>query len=204
MRKKKKIFLFVNGINTFPGDSRNWTGRAVTFVNTQTPHKAEKVEYFCGIIGRAFGQKNRVKKLYKTLSFYRDYDIVIAAHSNGAAVLLEMLQIYPDWPNLQEIHLICGACNADFEMSGLNTFLEAGRIKKCYVYIGGKDWVIKLANSWVAKLLGYKALGLFGAHNVSEKIKNKVIEIWEGDWENYGHSTAFNNDNFEKTMRSII
>ena len=58
----QRVTIYVNGILTFPGSSNNWNGRAVTWTHLNRDARAEKVEYFCGPIDRAFGQKERAQK----------------------------------------------------------------------------------------------------------------------------------------------
>lgn len=202
--KNRTVYLLVNGINTHPGRSKNWNGRAVTWVHINTPHKAEKIEYFCGPIGRAFGQKNRVKKLYRTLSYYAGWNIVLVGHSNGCAVILEMLKKYCDFPYIKQIHLVAGACNADFNKNGLNKLLIDKRIGKVNVYVAGKDDMLKLARTWIGKLLGYGDLGYHGPWNLDEQVENKVDVFWKNPWINYDHSTCWENKNFDKTMNYFI
>lgn len=200
--KKKTIYLLVNGILNFPGSSKNWNGRGVTWIMTKTPYKAEKIEYFCGIIGRAFGQRKRIRKLYKTLLFYKDWNIILVGHSNGCSVITEMFKQYQDIPIINSIHLIAGASEADFAKNGFNRLLKEQKINKINIYVAGKDYMLRLAK--FGRWLGYKTLGLHGAYNVHPSIKNRVKEVWTRPWTHYGHSTCFEDNNFDKTMKLLI
>lgn len=201
---KRTIFIGVNGIRVSPGDDANWTGKFVTFIQTKTPHKAEKVEYYCSTIGRAFGQKNRVDKLHRTLSFYRGWNIVLIGHSNGCAVINEMLNTYDDFPRIQYLHLFCGASEADFEISGYNRYLKEDRIGKINIYVAGKDRALFFAKTIMGRILGYKTLGIHGAYRIDESIEHRVNSFWTNPWNDYGHSSCFADGNFEDTMQYII
>lgn len=213
-----RAFIFVNGINTFPGCSKNWNGRAVTFVHSRFPNelwKAEKVEYFCGVIGRAFGQRNRAKKLFRTLSFYRDFDErIVVAHSNGCDVVLDMMQQHHGWPHVTHLHLLCGATNADFQENGLNSLLLVGRVKRVSVYVAGRDMMVRLAHTWPGQLLGFDGtvglhhkdatLGLSGPVRVLPELEDRVRLVNGGVWATYGHSDCWDDTNFPGTMGNFL
>jgi hypothetical protein len=189
--EKRTVYIWVNGILTFPGDSNNWNGKAATWINIHTPHKSEKIEYFVGPISRAFGQKKRSEKLARTMSFYKDWDIVLGGHSNGCDVILDALNAMKP-TNIKSLHLIAAACEADFERNGLNSL----NINDVHVYIGGKDRALQLAASWVGHILGYGILGKIGPQNA----KMKVETILKSDFE---HNDWFSKENFEYTMEKI-
>lgn len=204
----RPAFHLVNGILNFPGSSKNWNGRGVTWLHTddsarELAARAEKIEYFCGPIGRAFGQKKRAHKLYRTLEYYREWQNTLAGHSNGADVILSMLRDYLKWPDIHHLILLCGACNADFEKNGLNRWLREGRVKRVTVGVAGLDMALRLAHSLPGKLLGYGTLGLHGPLNVAEDIRDRVQIIWSGPWQNYGHSSCWEPHHFSSTMRLI-
>ena len=202
---KTPIWISIPGINCFPGESDNWSGRFVTHLMSIKPYKAaEKVEYHCNAITRAFHNKARAYRLYKTLSYYKDRKIILVNHSNGADVTIDMLNFYDDWPNIYKIHFVCPACESDFEKNNLNKFIKEGRIGSCNIYMAGKDFMLKLAHTYIARfLLGYGVLGLEGPKNIDNAIKNKVNVIWK-NWIDYGHSTCWEDKNFDKTMKLFI
>jgi pimeloyl-ACP methyl ester carboxylesterase len=199
----RQAFHLVNGINTFPGCSTNWNGRGVTWLHVNTEAKAEKIEYFCGPIGRAFGQKDRALKLNLTLNFYRDWENHVVGHSNGAAVALAMMRDYRKWPDLEHLHLVCGACEADFEKNGLNHWMREGRVRRVTIYIGGKDWALRLAHSLPARILGYGVMGLHGPLNVADDVAERVGIVRESPWNHFGHSTCWSARCFNTTMETL-
>lgn len=165
--------------------------------------RAEKIEYLCGPLDRALGQKDRAHKLFFTLDRYRGWANTVAGHSNGADVILTMMRDYRDWPTIHRLHLLCGATDADFEKNGLNAWLRAGRIHEVCVYVAGKDLALRLAHTIPGKMLGYGTLGLHGPQNVAEDVRGRVNCIWSGPWRHYGHSSCWEPRNFSRTMRAI-
>lgn len=192
---ERTIAIFVNGILTMPGDSRNWTGRAVTWAHTRGRAVfAEKVEYFVGPVGRSLRQKKRAQKLCRTLSFYlhSGWKIVLAGHSNGCDVILDALAL-ASFPEIAEIHLVSGACHADCVKSGLNRVIADRKV----VYIAGNDWALKLAATPIGRVLGYGVLGSEGPTNFNGNIE-VVLEP------QFGHGTWFASEHFDHTMRRLL
>lgn len=200
----RQAFHFINGILNFPGSSANWNGKAVTYTHINTSAKAEKIEYFCGVISRVLGQKERALKLSRTLSFYAGWENHLVGHSNGCDVILDMLRDYPNFPNLKHVHLVCAACDADFEKNGLNALLKSKRIEAVTVYVAGKDRALALAHTWPGFLLGYGTLGLHGAYNVATEVLDRVKIVWGAPWSDYGHSDCWAENNFDETMGNFL
>ena len=202
MSAERTIYLFVNGIATWPGNFTNWNKRAVTLTHTTTPHKAEAFEYFCTPLTRPFREDQRAKQFARAIREYSrlGWKIVCVGHSNGAAVILEGLK-RADWPRVEAIHLVCGACESDFEKNGLNDALYHRRIGEVFVYGGERDWALRLAHTITGKLLGYGTLGLTGPQRVHHEVENRVGELW---WKNYGHSTCWEPAHFKLTMSHFL
>lgn len=193
LRNGRTVYILVNGILTFPGESDNWNGKGVTWVHLNTPHKAEKIEYFVGPISRVLGQKERSRKLIKTLTYYQGWDIVLVGHSNGCDVILDALSEM-GWPRIEALHLISAACEADFNKNGLN--VNQGQIGQVHVYMAAKDWALQLADTFTGRLFGYGALGKSGPIND----ERWVATFYEPQ---FGHSDWFHDDHFETTMRAL-
>ena len=194
MTKKKRVYIYVNGVLNFPGKSNNWTGRAVTWTQINSSHKAEKVEYYVGPISRIFGQKKRSRKLLKTISYYTSpaWEIVLVGHSNGANVIMNALKQmkYPR-DQIKAIHLFSPAAPRNFEKNGLN---KAG--VPVFVYIGGKDKALKLS-SGVGRFLGYGALGKDGAREATCPVRHFITD-------HFGHSSWWCDDQMTSTMKAIV
>jgi len=197
----KEVTFFVNGILTFPANSRDWNYRAVVWTQVRRDGHAQAVEYFCGPIGRAFGQKKRAAKIAELLLAYQGWEINLVGHSNGCAVILAALDSLLVYPQIKAIHLVSAACEADFNFNGLNEAIENGKVEKVCVYRGAKDLALRIASGSLGKLLGYGVLGLIGPQNVSESAKDKVGVI---TWSDFGHGTCFEPQHFEKTMRHFF
>lgn len=193
----KSVTIFVNGILTFPGDTRDWNYRAVVWTHLKTESHAQAVEYFCGPIGRAFGQRKRAAKIVELLQAYEGWEITLVGHSNGCAVILAALASTLVYPMIKAIHLVSGACDADFDHNGLNEALEDGRVGSVGVYIGGKDMALRLASHWIGRVLGYGVLGLHGPRNVSDAARPKVGIL---EWPTFGHSDCWRPEHFDRTM----
>ena len=209
-----KAYLLVNGIDTFPGVSANWNGRGVTWIHVTTDYKAEKIEYFCGPIDRAFGQKERAEKFSRTAQFYSPtaWQRIGVGHSNGAAVISSALMNEADAATkagktpdrYEEVHLVAGAVNEDFDANGFNKALITGQVGKIFVYCGGKDEPLRLAATWFGRFLGYGGLGHYGSQKVNPIIEDRVTVIKNGRWLNFGHSDCWHDDNFDATMKEIV
>ena len=202
MRTLKKILIFVPGILTFPGASRNWSGRAVTWTHIHTEARAEKVEYFCGPIGRAFGQKQRAEKLAATLNHYAgDWEITLVGHSNGADVILDCLSVYPYFPRISSLHLVNAACQASFERNGLNQLIAHNRVGEVFVYVAKKDLALRLASTVLGRRLGYGTLGLHGPRHLTGPSESRTTKILWPDW---GHSDCWDDPNLDETLTNFI
>jgi hypothetical protein len=198
---KKRIYLFINGILSWPGDSHGWATRAVTFFNVRTPHKGQADLYFCTAIGRAWHQGRRIQSFVDLLRWYVDdgWEIVVAAHSNGCDIALHGLAL-AQFPKVQALHLFSGACSADFHRNGLNYALESGQLGSCAVYCGGQDKALKFA-SHAGRWLGYGTLGLTGPENMLPGVSGLVRVVKVPD---FGHSDWWADENFVSSMDFIL
>ncbi|WP_050028924.1 alpha/beta hydrolase [Verrucomicrobium sp. BvORR034] len=201
---KRRVVVMVNGIMTVPGNSRNWTGRGVTWTHLWSPAVsqhgcqlvAERLEYFSGpLLSRALGQKDRAQKLQRMLEFYykQDWEVTLVGHSNGCDVILDTLAAM-GWPRVRDLHLVSAACESDFAKNGLNA--AGDRIGSIHVYVADADWALWLAGSWVGKLLGYGTLGRQGPVG-----HNRVVNVIHRP---FGHSEWFSDSYLDETMSRII
>lgn len=198
---RERIYIFVNGILNIPGDAKDWNARAVTFTHLGYPAKAEKVEYFCGPIGRAFGQNRRARKVATLLDRYKgQFDIVLVGHSNGCDVILDALKM-AGWPEILQLHLFSGACEADFQKNGLNDACDANKIKRIFVYVAGKDIWLQIAHTIPGKILGYGTLGLHGPLNesIAAALRTRLNKQLS-----FGHSSWWNWNQFKRSMGWIL
>jgi len=197
-----RIVIFIPGIDQWPNDSKLWDGRAATWFNVNAGNvDTDRMDYWCGPITRAFHQQQRIDRAKDVISTYAGkWDITIACHSNGDDITLNALDQL-NWPRVEVLHLISGACQADFDKNGLNQALADGKIGKVIVYVAGKDRALAVASTFLGRWLGYGTLGLKGPMNVRDNVASLVQTITKPD---YGHSDWFTDENFEATMRGIL
>ena len=204
---KETVWFFVNGILTWPGRSSNWTGRAVTHTMAHHPDlKAEKVEYFSfATIDRVLGQRRRIDLMQQTMQEYlnKNFYIHIAAHSNGTDVVLDTLD-WLKWPQVESLHLLAPACQADFGKNGLNQALRNNSLGTAHVYLGKKDWPMRFAKSWLGRCFYDKPLGYYGPLHVDQDIASVKKRVVIHEREDFGHSDWFGMDNFSRTLGMVL
>lgn len=186
---KKTVIIYVNGILTWPGSADNWNGRAVTWTHLHTDYRAEDFEYACGPFTRRVWQQRRAKHLAKMILFYKGWDIILAGHSNGAAIIVRTLKLIPA-RKIKAVHFLAPACS------------EIPKADVVKIYAGGKDTALKIAKfSQILKFvgLGYGNLGGRCLAQLNDLVGEKNV-IFKPE---YGHSDWFNEEVFEKTMRII-
>jgi len=197
---KNKVYIFVNGIMNNPGQSDNWTDRAVTWMHIHTAPDvipAEKFEYFTGPLTRRLFQQYRSNKLARVLSFYfgADFDVVLVGHSNGCDIICRVLDMLTH--PVKEVHLISPACHKPAYHNGL--------VEQLYVYIGGQDKAMKWAKL-SEKLLGRWGLGYGSLGGISRTEAQRLFGVSNVNYEPaFGHSTWFEKGPlFDMTMSSIL
>lgn len=188
-----------------PGDTRNWNSRAVTWTHINTPHVAECVEYYTLAIFRPWQQTRRALRLVEKIESYRFYgdDLVLVGHSNGCDVILDALDRLDFSVKVKQVHLVCGACESNFQKNGLNNALHRKSIGEVFIYIAGKDSMLRLARSVPGKVLGFGTLGLHGAVKADPALINQG-RITERRWPGYSHSECWTGGNFHDTMQQIV
>lgn len=173
------------------------------WIDIHTPDKAMPCEYFCTALLRAFFNRQRAQKLADQMrSMNGGHLHNIIAHSNGADVVCDSLR-WHSLPAINHIHLICGACEADFNKNGLNRQLSSGNVGRVVVYVAGRDRALALAHSWLGHVLGYGTLGLKGPTNILPSVADKVSVRSLEPWCIYGHSDCWSDDNFLRTMQEL-
>jgi pimeloyl-ACP methyl ester carboxylesterase len=203
----KQIIFFVNGIATWPGDSKNWNKRAVTWTHLNTSDlRGQLDEYFTTALTVWVHAKDRAENFAELLQQFDGWDIIIVAHSNGCHVALDALRIAHS-VKVRKLHLVAGACDGNFARNGLNWMLKKGQVGSVAVYRGGKDWAMRLCSTLGGKALfgiylGDKPLGLGEPQNVDQFIEtDRVKEVFEPA---FGHSTWWSPKYFDASMRLIL
>jgi hypothetical protein len=196
----KRVTFFIPGILDFPGDHTNWDGRAVTWTQRREIAFAERMDYLALVLTRWLFHRARVRRLFRMLEFYHGFDISLVSHSNGAHIVVDLFRFSNDIPKVSSIHLVCAACEADFIRNGLNRLLVNGQVERVAVYSAGKDRALALAHTLPGRVLGYGTLGLSGPLNVLPSVLNKVSLV---KWDDYGHSTCWEDSHFDNTMANF-
>jgi pimeloyl-ACP methyl ester carboxylesterase len=207
----KSIVFFVRGIAGNPDNFLEWEQRAADHTIIQYGIPARAISYHTDFWSVWMKRRYRAQRFSKVLRKYsvRDYRITIVAHSEGTVVALDAMRL-AGWPRVEQVHLICGACDSDFERTGLNRALRAGQVGRVTCYNAGRDWAMCFENLILGRALfgisgGSWPLGLVGPRNVSSfLLPCRVTEVTDPPWRHYGHSECFDGENFERTMRQIL
>lgn len=198
----------LNGILTPTADQQNWTNRAEDWIEAHGCGYADSYRYQCGALSRRIGHGKRVAAVFTkcTHRMIAGQEVNIVAHSHGCQVAVDVLKEYRSI-RINELHLIAGACYADFKDNGLNAALARNQVNRVVCYYSGTDAMLKLAKaSQVFRFmgLGYGDLGRVGPQNVAEDFKKRVESM---DRTGFGHSTYFEGDepgsHFDNLMRLI-
>lgn len=212
----KHVFVAINGILARPGESEGWTDRAVTWLNSRTPYKAEKFEYAAGALTRRLRQQARARKIATMLAYYEraDYEITLIGHSNGADIIARVLALrakapwYFKYP-IHSAHLFAPA--ADWE--DYRDALDRVNLLALHLYGSEADWALKFARvsrvlvGWMG--LGYGSLGLKADDveyndRAQRLAEGKMPRVHDHSIDSYGHSTWFRRGEiFEATMNKV-
>jgi len=200
-----RAYIFVCGIRSNPEDYREWAHRAEAWIETGDHGSgiAESFVYHTYALTRWIRQKQRAASLARLLATYaEECDLVVAAHSNGADLLLRVLR--KTRIKLQAVHLFAAAADPDFRRNGLNDAIAEGRIGRLYLYGSLGDAALRVGScvrrvlGWAG--LGYGDLGRVGPQHMTALACLATRREWRNAW---GHSTWFDEPNFEETMKAI-
>jgi len=200
------IYWLINGIMNWPGCPGNWNKKGVTWLHLHAyPCAAQTDEYFTTAITAPIHAKRRAEDFADLLDQFKEWRQVAIAHSNGTKVLLDAQKI-SHWVRMEAIHLVSGACDADFQRNGLNWAVKNERIGDIYYYIAGHDIAMRFEDTMTGKaLFGLypkdKPLGLSGPTNVDPMILGRVHPHREPA---YGHSDWWLPKNFDLTMSRFV
>jgi len=206
MDRKRTVFLLEHGINTLPSDWRDWTNRGAFHVHQHTPHAAQSLEYFAGPLLAHFLHRRLARQFGRMLKAYADarWRVVVAAHSNGTRIAVEGMRA-AGWPPVAELHLLCGAVDADFERNGLNQAVDSGRVGRVVCYAAGRDLAMRVEDTLLGRrLFGVRSepLGLYGPLRVRKPLLDSGAVSSHDDafWRAYGHSGCWRGRELDRTM----
>lgn len=209
--KTDPTIIFVNGIMHEPGSADSWVRRAALWVTSKTEFDGIVFLYEASALFRRLTLNKRARELAETMLQFRDRELHVVAHSNGAEVLTRAIRHilqHPDRPEplkITSVHL-CGPANdSDFTENWLNSALIVGLVREVHVYRAREDAALWWGNlsrklfGWAG--LGYGNLGRSGPQNVSDSVKHRVH-----DWPDVapGHTEFFTGKYFEATLNRIV
>ena len=205
---KKTVILFERGISgwqSIVGDWFNWPNEAIAWSHQNTDFRGQTLTYFTGPILAGLTRRYRAANFARLISKYDGWNIRLVAHSEGTATTLEAIQLCRN-VKIEQVHLLCGACDANFERNNLNNALYVGQVIKVFCYRGGKDMAMRIENTLLGKFFfqvdeSDKPLGLVGPQNVRPSNKDKIGELV---WPDFGHSFCWLPKNFVQTMRHFV
>ena len=206
----KTVWFIVRGVAGVPGDMLEWEMKVRDQIIQSTERPAVAISYGTTPLTVWMRRKWRALRLAHVLRGYtaRDWRIHVIAHSEGTVAILDALRLL-GWPRVEALHLVCGACDSDFNRNGLNWALRTGGVGHVQVYIAGEDHAMKWEDLVLGKLLfgipeRSRPLGLNGPRNVDGEYSTKVKIHRESPWDNWGHSTCWEGRNLDKTVDGIL
>lgn len=195
-RRPRVTYGFVGGILDPPDDGQGFGELGVAWVNRNLgPGRAWAYEYFSlALMRRLFGAQRKRAAGFASLfrKRGRDGDNVIAAHSNGAEVVVRALA-GKDLPIIRWLHLFSPACDPDMDANGLNLALETRRVGNLTVWIAKEDRAMKAAwwsrffGGWLG--LGYGLMGRDGPTHILPEVADRVSVVPRPGGHSRWHST---------------
>jgi hypothetical protein len=192
---ERVAYLLVRGILWQPGFARDWTDRMSTMINTRTSNGvADNFQYYVGPITRNFRDTYLAEQFSEMLAEYTNagFDgprLVIAAHSNGADVVLDALRLLA-YPRVKALHLFSPAVDA-------LAVLSARNVEELHVYHAGRDWALGLAQTVAGKALGFGSVARDIANlRTDPRVRLTIVE-------SFGHDSWFAGAATDATFRHI-
>lgn len=194
---RPKFFYFINGIKTDAGNNAIWPKRMERLIESlpwTDSLRAYSYTYHAYALTRWMKQAGRVRDVREDLYDRRmlEEDVVLVGHSNGCAIIADLLKNYPEI-NVSQIHLIAGAVEDSFEKNGLNKAVERKQVGEIFLYCSDQDKALKWARmthwvNWIDNRWGYGDLGKVGPSDCTDQAKSLSRIRW---FEGYDHSDYF-------------
>jgi predicted alpha/beta hydrolase family esterase len=198
----RRLYIFVNGIETSTDNLDGWHFRAERWVEKYKGTPADTYQYHTYAITRWLTQGKHVRGLKRMIDEMSatDVDIVLVGHSNGCDLICQVLAKYED-VQVTEVHLIAAATDSSFVKNGLNNALRDARVACVYVYSDPHDPALEAARAtnWIP-FLAYGYLGLTGPQYVDRRLYGLVRQF---TMPGLGHSGYFVEPNFSPLMEFI-
>lgn len=208
---KPLLRIFVNGVNTVPGCTKNWNVRAATWCMCYRRLYATYLEYLAlPTISRWLFQGVRADIFRYRVQEFLDsgWGVIPIGHSNGNDVILDAFRD-GGFQRLEEIHMISPACEADFDKNGLNFALKNNRLGHVFIYIAEKDFWCWAAGTLFGRWLGRygkQILGHVGPQNIDKSIPSWEKRVTVVRRKKHKHSSWFDqlNGNFNELMSLVL
>jgi len=203
----KTIWFIVRGIAGSPSNFLEWEYQARDIIIQTINIPAVAASYATSFLTVWRNRGMRAQRFAKVLRGYtaRDWRVNIIAHSEGTVVATDALR-FLGWPRVEQLHLVCGACDSDFGRLGINDALRMDRIAMVHCWMAGRDTAMQFENLTLGRMLFqiHRPLGLKGPSNVIRQFKNWIHNHYETPWDDYGHSDCWDSKNINKTVAGFL
>ena len=187
----KTAYIFVPGVLSYPGSSRAWTDRGVTWINKRmTCDAAEKFEYLALPVTRNLLAARRAAELAAKIDEYpvESFCLVLVGHSFGCELIRLALQQSQRAANF--VHLFAPAVPSEPRRHRLKALVSGGKIGFLNLYISGRDRVLT---------------GHFLGGISPEAVRNQFLDEHHTTVRDrmFGHCAWFAGANFETSLRAV-
>lgn len=200
----KVIWLFAPGIFSKSSNNFEWIDRAGRWIDTNTDDQSCVFNCELDAIFRRLQQQKKAQELATVFDelYKSGKSIRFVGHSNACDLFCRAIKLIKG--EIDQAHLISGACDSDFKSNGINDALSSDKVDKVFVYASKNDKALQKARafSWLNVFgLGYGYLGLVGPSKVQRYVnQGRVITVWKNK---YDHSDWFKPENFDFTMKML-
>lgn len=187
----RNVYIFVPGVLSYPGSARNWTDKAVTWINSRMAcEAAEKFEYLALPATRNILARRRAAELAALVDHYpiENFSVVLAGHSFGCELIRLALQQSNRPANF--VHLFAPAIPVEPRRHRLKSLVSSGKIGFLYLYISCRDRV--LTRHFLGGAPFQAICDQFADEHHVSACNQKI-----------GHSAWLDSAHFEDTMRAI-
>jgi hypothetical protein len=203
----KTIWFIVRGIAGSPSNFVEWEYLVRDHIIRKLGVPAVAVSYATSFATVWRNRSMRANRFAEIIKAYADagWTMNFIAHSEGTVVALDALRsLY--WPKVGNLHLVCGACDNDFERLGMNYAIRQDMFDSVHVWIAGQDSAMHFENLAIGRMLFQvkMPLGLKGPVNIDPIARSMVRIHYEMPWFNYGHSDCWLPENMAATVDGIL
>ena len=206
----KTIWFIVRGIAGHPSDLLEWEYAIRDDIIRQTQLHAIAISYATNFLTVWDRRAWRGRRFGDILAKYAadGWRINIISHSEGAVVATDAMRS-ARFPRVETLHLVCGACDANFERNGLNEALRINRLGVAHVWIAGRDFAMLWERLFFGKLLfglsdRAEPLGYDGPRAADRRVAARILVHRTAPWDRYGHSECWDAGNRERTLQSFL